>query len=158
MTIYEELEIRPVINASATLTRLGGSLMPPEVLAAMAEAVTCFVDLKDLQKRVGEAIAGLTRNEAAYVCAGAAAGLVLSTAACITGTDATAIARLPDLTGLKDEVVVHRAHRNGYDHAVRQGGVRMVEIGSSAGTAPQELEQAISSQTAAVVWFQGAMC
>jgi uncharacterized pyridoxal phosphate-dependent enzyme len=157
MDIYAELEIRPVINAYATLTRLGGSRMPPEVLAAMAEAARCFVDLQELQRRVGESIAALTRNEAAYVCSGAAAGLVLSTAACITGKDPAAIRQLPDLTGLKNEVILHRAHRNGYDHAVRQVGVRLVEIGSSADTTRGELEQAFSSQTAAVFWFQGAM-
>ena len=157
MNIYEELEIRPVINACATLTRLGGSIMPPEVLAAMAEAARHFVDLNELQRQVGARIAALTRNEAAYVCAGAAAGLVLATAACITGTDPAAMRQLPDLTGLKNEVIIHRVHRNGYDHAVRQVGVRVVEIGYSTGTARWELEQAISPQTAAIFWFQGGM-
>jgi len=157
MGIYDELGLRPVINASATLTRLGGSLMPPEVLAAMADAARCFVDLQEMQRRVGERIAALTRNEAAYVSAGAAAGLVLATAACITGTDPAAIRQLPDLTGLKNEVVIHRAHRNGYDHAVRQVGVRVVEIGYSGGTARWELERAMTPQTAAIFWFQGAM-
>ncbi|HZO89430.1 MAG TPA: aminotransferase class V-fold PLP-dependent enzyme [Chthonomonadaceae bacterium] len=157
MDIYEELGVRPVINAFATLTRLGGSRMPPEVVAAMAEASRSFVDLEELQRRVGERIAELTHNEAAYVCAGAAAGLVLATAACIAGTDPAAIRQLPDLTGLKDEVIIHRAHRNGYDHAVRQVGVRVVEIGYSTGTAHWELESALSARTAAIFWFQGAM-
>ena len=157
MRIYEQLGIRPIINAHATLTRLGGSRMPPEVVAAMVEASRCFVDLDELQRRVGERIAALTHNEAAYVCSGAAAGLTLAIAACITGNDAQAISQLPDLTGLKDEVIIHRSHRNGYDHAVRQVGIRVVEIGGSAGTTPQELERAISPRTAAIVWFQGAM-
>jgi L-seryl-tRNA(Ser) seleniumtransferase len=157
MGLYAELGVRPVINASATLTRLGGSLMPPEVLEAMAEAARHFVDLQELQRRVGEEIAALTHNEAAYVSSGAAAGLTLATAACIAGTDLAAIRRLPDLTGLKDEVIIHHAHRNGYDHAVRQVGVKVVEIGSAAGTEREELERAFSEQTAAVFWFQGAM-
>jgi uncharacterized pyridoxal phosphate-dependent enzyme len=157
MSLYEELEIRPVINACATLTRLGGSLMPPEVLDAMAEAARCFVDVAEMQRQVGARIAALTQNEAAYVCSGAAAGLALSTAACITGADPEAIGRLPDLTGLKDEVVIHRAHRNGYDHAVRQIGVRVVEIGDKTGTTRAELECALSPRTAAIFWFQGAM-
>ncbi|HZP83103.1 MAG TPA: aminotransferase class V-fold PLP-dependent enzyme [Chthonomonadaceae bacterium] len=157
MGLYAELGVRPVINACATLTRLGGSLMPPEVLEAMAEAARHFVDLQELQRRVGEEIAALTRNEAAYVSSGAAAGLTLATAACIAGTDLAAIRQLPDLTGLKDEVIIHRAHRNGYDHAVRQVGVKVVEIGSDAGTEREELERAFSEQTAAVFWFQGAM-
>jgi L-seryl-tRNA(Ser) seleniumtransferase len=157
MSVYEELEIRPVINACATLTRLGGSRMPPEVLTAMNEAARCFVDLKELQRKVGERIAALTQNEAAYLSSGAAAGLVLATAACITGEDPSAIRQLPDLTGLKNEVVVHNTHRNGYDHAVRQVGVQVIEIGCLDKTTRAELEQVLSPRTAAVVWFQGAM-
>lgn len=157
MSLYKELGARPIINAAATLTKLGGSLMPPEVMEAMAEASRSYVDLYDLQRRVGERIAALTRNEAAYVCTGAAAGLTLATAACIAGADPEAIAKLPDLAGLRNEVVIHRAHRNGYDHAVRQVGVRLVEIGSSAGTSREDLECAITPQTAAFFWFQGAM-
>jgi D-glucosaminate-6-phosphate ammonia-lyase len=157
MGVYEELEIRPVINACATLTRLGGSRMPPEVLDAMQDAARCFIDLHELQRRVGEQIATLTQNEAAYVSSGAAAGLVLATAACIAAEDADAICRLPDLTGLKNEVILHRTHRNGYDHAVRQVGVRVVEIGGPDGTAREDLERAITPQTAAFFWFQGAM-
>jgi uncharacterized pyridoxal phosphate-dependent enzyme len=155
--IYTQLGIRPVINANATLTKLGGSLMPPEVMAAMAEASHCFIDLHELQRRVGERIAALTGNEAAYVCCGAASGLALATAACVAGADTAAISRLPDLTGLKNEVIIHRAHRNGYDHAVRQVGVRVVEIGGPDGTTAEELARAISAQTAAVFWFQGGM-
>jgi L-seryl-tRNA(Ser) seleniumtransferase len=74
MTGYRSLGIRPIINAYATLTRLGVSLMPPEVLQAMHEAAGCFVDLPELQRRVGERLAELTHNEAAYVSSGAAAG------------------------------------------------------------------------------------
>lgn len=157
MSVYEELGIRPVINASATLTRLGGSLMPPEVLAAMQDAARCFIDLHELQRKVGEQIAALTQNEAAYVSSGAAAGLTLATAACIAAEDPNAICRLPDLTGLKNEVILHRKHRNGYDHAVRQVGVRVVEIGGTDGTTREDLERAITPQTAAFFWFQGAM-
>ena len=157
MSIYDELGVRPLINASATLTRLGGSVMPPAVVRAMEEASRHFVDLDDLQRRVGERLAELTHNEAAFVSAGAAAGIVLATAACITGTDPAAIHQLPDLTGLKDEVIVHKSHRNGYDHAVRQVGVKLVEIGYANSTAPWELERAINPRTAAIFWFQGGM-
>ncbi len=156
MDLYAHLGVRPVINAYATLTRLGGSLMPPEVLSAMAEAARCFVDLDELQARVGERIAALTHNEAAYVTSGAAAGLVLATAACITGTDPAAVRQLPDLSGLKDEVIVHKSHRNGYDHAIRQVGVRLVEIGFADRTERWELERAITPRTAAIVYFQAA--
>ncbi len=157
MSIYEELEMQQVINANATLTRLGGSLMPPEVREAMMEASRYFVELDELQRRVGRKIAELTGNEAAYVSSGAAAGLTLATAACITRKDPEKIKQLPDVTGLKDEVIIHRVHRNGYDHAVRQVGVKVVEIGYSTGTARWELEKAITAQTAAIFWFQGTM-
>ncbi len=157
MSIYESLGIRPVINAYATLTRLGGSLMPPEVLDAMHEAAHCFIDLPELHIRVGERIAELTHNEAAYVSSGAAAGLVLATAACITGSNPELVNRFPDLSGLKNEIIVHRTHRNGYDYAVRQTGAKLVEIGTAAGTTAQHLEAAINAQTAAIFWFQGIM-
>ena len=157
MPSYSELDISPVINANATLTRLGGSLMPPEVVEAMFEAAKFFVDLPELQRRVGNRIALLTQNEACYVSSGAAGGIVVATAACITGTDMAAIHRLPDLTGLKNEVVVHKSHRNGYDHAVRQVGVKLVEIGYADGAFDWQLEDAINANTAAVIWFQGNM-
>jgi len=81
MNIYKRLGIRTVINGNATLTRLGGSIMPTEVVAAMADAAKHFVDIIELQKRVGEEIAKLTHNEADYVSCGAAASFTLSTAA-----------------------------------------------------------------------------
>lgn len=157
MSIYDELGVRPIINASATLTRLGGSVMPPEVVQAMVEASKHFVNLDDLQRAVGEKLAELTRNEAAYVSTGAAAGIVLATAALVAGTDPKAINQLPDTTGLKNEVIIHKSHRNGYDFAVRQVGVKIIEIGTALHTAPWELESAISDKTAAIFWFQGAM-
>ncbi len=151
--LYTQLGVRPLINALSTYTRLGGSIMPREVMAAMVEAAASHVNLEELQTAVGNRIAELTHNEAAYVSCGAAAGLVLATAACITGEDPAAMHRLPDLTGLKNEVIVHRSHRNGYDHAVRAVGVRLVEIGPAA----WEMEAAISPATALAFWTQAGM-
>lgn len=157
MSIYEELGLRPLINASATLTRLGGSVMPPEVVEAMAEASKHFVQLDELQRAVGARLAALTHNESAYVSTGAAAGLVLATAAVVAGDDPKAIGQLPDTTGLKNEVIIYKSHRNGYDHAVRQVGVKVVEVGTDTETKPEELEAAINENTAAIFWFQGGM-
>jgi len=159
MTGYASLGIRPIINAYATLTRLGGSRMPPEVLQAMHAAAGCFVDLAELQRRVGERLAELTHNEAAYVSSGAAAGLVLAAAACMAGADRERFEQLPASAGagLKNEIILHRTHRNGYDFALRQAGAQLVEIGSDAGTKRADLEQALTPRTAAVFWFQGAM-
>ena len=154
MNIYERLGIRTVINGNATLTRLGGSIMPPEVVAAMADAAKHFVDIIELQKRVGEEIAKRTHNEAAYVSCGAAAALTLSTAACITGLDPTKREKLPQLdASMKSEVIVHRHGRVGYDFAVRQVGVTFVEIGDENGTTPDALENAITEKTAAIFYF-----
>ena len=103
--------------------------MAPEVLAAMADAAASFVPIDALQARAGEIIADVTGAEAGYVVSGAAAGLSLGVAACVAGMDVAAMDRLPDTSGLKDEVVVQRGHRNAYDHAIRAVGVRMVEVG-----------------------------
>ncbi len=157
-TLYERLGIRPLINGAATLTRLGGSLMPPSVVRAMAEAAESFVELTVLQQRAGEYIARLTQNEAAYITSGAAAGLVLATASCITGPDDTRVKSLTDWTwrGGRDQIIIHRCQRNGYDFAVRQVGIELVEIGTRESTALEELTGALSDRTAAVVYFAGA--
>lgn len=155
MTFYDDLGLRPVINAAGTLTRLGGSRMAPEVLAAMTEAAARFVPIDELQERAGEVIAEITGAEAGYVVTGAAAGLALGTAACVAGMDVGKMDRLPDTAGMKNEVVVQRGHRNSYDHAIRSAGVRMVEVGylgypGAGGTMPWQLDEAITERTAAV--------
>lgn len=159
---YAALGLRPVVNASATLTRLGGSLMAPPVLPAMAEAARNFVDIEELHRRVGQRLATLTRNEAAYVTSGAAAGLTLAVTACVAGrlrptgegaeSVPAAIEDLPylDKTGVRT-VILYGSQRNGYDYAVRQVGVRIVEIGPE----PSELVAAIDERTACVLWFAG---
>jgi L-seryl-tRNA(Ser) seleniumtransferase len=159
MGIHEQLGARKIINAEATLTRLGGSLMPREVLDAMLDAAQSWVDLPDFQRRVSNRIAQLTRNEACFVSSGAAAGLTLATAACATGNDPYLIQQLPNtnVPGIKSEVIVHRNQRIGYDYAVRQVGIKLVEIGNATVTHPWELERAINEKTAAIVWFQGWM-
>ncbi len=150
--IYEELGIRPVINAAATYTKLGGSIMPPEVRAAMTAAANSFIDLFELQEKVGNRIAELTHNEAAYVSSGAAAGITLSTIACLVGTDRDKAMRLPDVSGLdKNEVIMFKAQRNSYDFAISQTGARLIEAASSAG----DLQAKINSKTACVFWFAG---
>lgn len=153
MDIYDELGVRKVINGHATLTMLGGSIMPPVVLEAMAAAAQHFVDIDELQDKVGRRIAGWTHNEAAYVSCGAAAGLVLSTAACITGLDPDLRARLPYTDGLKNEITVHRCGRVGYDFAIRQAGGKLVEIGTDLGATASDLEGAIHDRTAAIFVF-----
>jgi len=155
VSIYDELGIRKVINASATLTALGGSIMPEEVLAAMADAGGNFVDMHEYHAAAGKRLAGLTRNEAAYTTSGCAAGLAFATLACITRGDPRLIARMPEGDGLATQVVMQCAHRIPYDPAVRLAGAQIVEIGNALQTFEWELEGAIGPETAAVLFVAG---
>jgi uncharacterized pyridoxal phosphate-dependent enzyme len=153
---YRALGVRPVINASATLTALGGSVMPAEVTAAMEQASRWHVDMHELHQAVGRELALLTRNEAAYVTSGCAAAIVLAVLACATSGDPGAISKMPGGAGLRTEVIMHRAHRIPYDRAVELAGGTIVEIGNVIQTFSWELEAAITGQTAAVLWVAGS--
>ncbi len=155
MGIYEELGLSPVINADSRMTALGGSIMWPEAVAAMAEASRHHVDMFALQERVGRRIAGLTGNEDAFVCTGAAAGIFISLLACMTGGDPAAIARLPRVVPDRHEVVVHRAHRIPYDPVLALTGATAIDIGNALQTFEWELESAITESTAAVFFVAG---
>lgn len=146
--VYKELGLRPLVNAAGTYTALGGSLSPPEVVEARAAAARQFVNLIELHEAVGKRIATLIGCEAALVTAGAASALTLGTAACVAGKDAEKIRRLPDTTGMKNEVIIQKTHRYGYDHAVRNVGIRFVEVES-----PQELAKAVTTRTAMMLFF-----
>ena len=152
---YDRIGIRRIINATATLTRLGGSIMPREVREAMIEAGDSFVDLVDLQRAVSAHIAELTHNEAAYVPSGAAAGLALVTAALITGTDPAKAERLPLPDGPSYNLLIHKSQRFGYDHAIRMVGVHLVEFGVGNGAQEWELEAAYTDRTIGVVFVAG---
>ena len=126
---YAKLGVPTIINAAGTYTALTASIMPPSVQAAVARAAKHPVRLNELQKAAGEYIAKLVHSEAALVTDGAASALTLGTAACMTLGKRDAIRRIPvDLTGLKTEVIVQKAHRYGYDHALINCGIRFVEV------------------------------
>ena len=154
VSIYEELGIKPIINAAATLTRLGGSRMPDEVLVAMRDAAASFVDLPKLQERIGDRIAQLTQNEAAFVSSGAAGGIVLAVATLMAAPNLPEPMAFPMLTGIsKSEVIVFTSQRNGYDFAITQTGATIVECADSL----DSFEGAIGSRTACMVWFAGTL-
>ena len=153
MTDFQSLGVRPLINACATMTKFGGSLMPPEVLAAMNEAATAFVDLQLLQRRVGERIAELTRNEAAYVTSGAAAGIMLASAAAVLYKRPDALQCFPDIADFHNEAIIIRSQRNPYDYAIQQTGLKYIEIEAE----PAALRAAINERTACIFWFHGAL-
>lgn len=146
-----ELGVRPIINAAGTYTKFGGMLTHPEVVEAIAAVAGRYVRLEEVQTAVGARIAALLKCEAALVTSGAAGGLLLGTAACIAGEDPERIRRLPDLTGLKNEVIIQRSHRFPYDHAVRACGVRLVEVDT-----PDELENAVTARTAMMLFLNKA--
>jgi L-seryl-tRNA(Ser) seleniumtransferase len=152
--IYDRLGVRRLINARGTHTRLGGTLMRPEVVAAMQEASRGYVVLDELQDKASEVIARATGAEAGMVTGGAEAGILFGTAAILAGTDPAKIASLPDTTGFpKDEAIMHRAHRNGYDHAVRVAGAKIVDIGYGGSTLPYQLKAAINERTALIMYL-----
>ena len=126
---YDKLGVTKIINAAGTYTALTASIMPEPVLAAVAQAARHPVRLEELQKAAGEYLAKRLHCEAALITAGAASGLTLGTAACVTRGEAAAIENIPtDMTGLKDEVIVQKAHRYDYDHALLNCGIRFVEV------------------------------
>lgn len=151
--IYDRLGVRPFINAADSYTTIGGSRMPQEVLEAMLQAAEHFVELDVLHDRIGAEIARLTNNEAAMVTSGAAAGITLSVAACVTGYEPGKKRSFPHLKGMKNEVIIHRCQRNGFDMAAAQLGVQIMEIGGLDGTSEFELEEAIGPNTACIIYF-----
>lgn len=146
--VYGELGVRKIINAAGTFTALGGSLIPPEVVAAWYAASKNFVDLATLQDRVGEKIAALLGVEAALVTTGAAGGMLVATAAALTYRDASRIPRLPLSPAEGVEVIRQKAHRSCYDQQVTTCGVKLVEVETS-----EDLRKAISPRTAMLLSY-----
>ena len=151
--VYRRLGVSPIINATGSVTRLGGTRTRPEVLDVMAKAATVLVELTELNERAGEVIARLTGAEAGFVCSGAAGGLVLQATACITGGDPVKMHRLPDTTGMRNEIIIHNMHRFPYDQAYRSAGARLVEIGDAKRCHAWQLEGAINERTAAIAYL-----
>lgn len=148
---YKELGLRTFINAQGTWTYLTGSLMRPEVMDAINYASRQYVNFNELQDVVGRRLAEMGKSEDAMVTAGAASALTLGTAACITGTDEDKIRLLPNLPGPQREVIVQSTHRFAYDHAVRNTGIRLVEVEST-----QELENAVNENTVMMLFLNYA--
>jgi len=155
--IYASLGVKRRINAAGTLTRLGGALMAPEVVAAMAAAARASVDIAELQAAASRTIARVTGAEAGMITTGAAAALTLGTAAVMTRWDVAKMAALPHADGFASEVLIPRTHRTGYVHAVAAAGARLIDIGHNdrgtgagvRGLEAWEIESAITERTAA---------
>jgi len=146
---YQKLGVTPFINAAGTYTVLSASTMPDEVQAAIALAARQPVNLNELLDASGAYLAKQLRCEAALVTAGAAAALVVGTAACINMGNEQAILNIPtDMAGLKNEVIVQKSHRYGYDHALRNCGIRFVEVETL-----EQYEQAFNERTVMAHFF-----
>src|SRR5215468_8890074 len=150
---YQKLGVTPLINAAGTYTVLSASTMPDEVRAAIALAAQKPVNLTELLDASGAYLAKQLKCEAALVTSGAAAALVVGTAACVSMGNDKAILDIPtDMAGLKNEVLVQKSHRYGYDHALRNCGIRFVEVESL-----EQYEQAFSERTVMAHFFNAGV-
>ncbi len=157
-SMYKELGVRRVINGQFPITRLGGSVLPQEVLDAMVEANLNWCSLWELEEKAGDTIAKICGAEAAHITSGAYAALVLSAAACMAGKDREKMRQLPDSTGMKNEIVIQRNLRGAnqgepgmYDRSMEVAGGKLVEVGDEKrGASEAELEAALGERTAAI--------
>lgn len=143
---YEELGVTTVINCEGTMTMLGGSLLRPELEAVMAMAGRHFVSIPQLEVAAGTRIAEMLKLPDGYtalVTSGAAAAIQSGLAGILTGNNETFIKQLPDLTGMKSEVIIQKSHRNPFDHQLRNTGVKLIEIETR-----EQLRQAVNDRTA----------
>jgi L-seryl-tRNA(Ser) seleniumtransferase len=148
--LYRSIGVRPIINSKGTFTIISGSQTLPEVKKAMDEASRHYVQMDELMEGVGKRLAELTGAEWGIVTAGCCAALTHTTAASIAGSNPERMQRLPDLSGLKDEVIIPEYSRNVYDHAIRMLGVKIIEVKN-----PAELESAFNERTALVYILAG---
>ncbi len=148
--IYKEMGARPVINATGSVTLLGGSTPNAEVKAAMDAADSAFIPLMELEQVAGDRIAEMIGVPAAYITSGAGSALTLMTAAFMAGTDDDKIEQLPDTTGMPNEILIQARQRYWYDRCLELAGAKLVEVGDENGTTEDDLKNAISDRTAGV--------
>ena len=144
--VYQELGISTVINGEGTMTMLGGSLPHPELEAVMFQAGRHFVSIPDLEVVAGKRIAQMLKLPEGYtalVTSGAAAAIQSGLAGILTGDNESLIKQLPDLTGMKSEVIIQKSHRNPFDHQLRSTGVKLIEIETR-----EQLRGAVNDRTA----------
>ncbi len=151
--IYGALGVKRIITASGSTTAYGGSKIRPEILDAMNKAAGMMVNIDELNSAASRIIAEATGAEAGFVSSGAAGGLVLQAAAVIAGSDPAKMSRLPDASGMKNEIIIHKSHRFPYDQCYESVGAKFVEIGDGRRCQPWQLEAAFTENTAAVAYL-----
>jgi L-seryl-tRNA(Ser) seleniumtransferase len=159
--IRRQLGLRPIINASGTMTVLGASIMVPEAIAAMAAIAGEFVEMQQLHQLASNAVAKATGAEAGFITASCASAITLAVAATLTGDRLLAIERLPDTTGLKREVLVQLGHMVGYGASLEQTiamtGARVVPVGTVSMARDYQLDEAVTESTACAVFVVSHM-
>lgn len=148
--IYKEMGARPVVNATGSVTLLGGSTPVAEVKQAMDAADSAYIPLIELEQVAGDRIAEMLGVPAAYITSGAGSALTLATAAFMAGTDDDKVQQLPDTTGMPNEILIQKRQRYWYDRCLELAGAKLVEFGDENGTTEDDLRNAISDRTAAV--------
>ena len=151
--IYGALGVKRIITASGSTTAYGGSKLRPEVLDAMNRASGMMANIDELNRAASRVIADATGAEAGFVSSGAAGGLVLQAAAVIAGADPAMMSRLPDASGMKNEIIIHRCHRFPYDQCYTSVGATLVEVGDGRRCQEWQLEAAFTERTAAVAYL-----
>lgn len=151
--IYGALGVKRIITASGSTTAYGGSKIRPEILDAMNKAAGMMVNIDELNRAASRIIAEATGAEAGFVSSGAAGGLILQAAAVIAGSDPAKMSRLPDASGMKNEIIIHKSHRFPYDQCYESVGAKFVEIGDGRRCQPWQLEAAFTENTAAVAYL-----
>jgi len=149
-SIYKEMGAKPVINATGSVTLLGGSTPVPEVKAAMDAADSAYIPLIELEQVAGDRIAEMLGVPAAYITSGAGSALTLATAAFMAGTDDAKVEQLPDTTGMPNEILIQKRQRYWYDRCLELAGAKLVEFGDEDGTTEEDLKNAVNERTAAV--------
>ena len=148
--IYSELGIKPIINAIGSVTLLGGSTQPKQVINAMQSAQDMYVPMDELEQKAGDYIAKLFGAEACYVTSGAGSALTLTTAAFMAGDNDELIVKLPDTTGMKDEILIQARQRYHYERCLTYAGAKLVEFGNHDLVTAKDLEESITDKTVAV--------
>jgi len=156
MDIYSRFGLRPVVNVSGTMTSLGASIVAAPVIEAMAAIMPQFVEIDDLQRKASAVIAQACGSESGYITASCSAAITLGIAATMTGDDPGLIERLPDTTGLRNEVVVQTGHLVNYgapiDQAIRLAGARVVPVGAATESHGYQLSAAFNERTTAALY------
>ena len=150
--VYARFGVTPLINAGGTHTTHGGSMMRAEVREAMSLASESYVNLVELKRSTGDFVAEVTGAESGLICSGAAGGLLLATAAVMTGTDANKIAQLPDTTGLKNEILAQHNNPSGYMKCHEYAGAQIKLSGNEDGATSAQFEDSISDKTAGILY------